>query len=271
MALYREASAILKDSIDTRELYRFEGAKSQCKLSSNNPSEYIYLSSTPNHHMYFTTKRIHQLVSEEVSEELGLNLTYRNLRSTTLFPKIRKVVLNADFDDSLYSKRILCTSSFGKLLKENFVSNSTAKGGKRFVERTDIKVYGGGYGLADEWKKLFNYLTYFTATRRISRSDIIIMLVQMKKTGRCLNKENMELIFRDLDRYQYQINEGLSSDFGKYNIIDSLERIVESGLSLPTSRLTLEPKKTIKEVVDDYEKGRKTLVKVLERLDNNRR
>ena len=157
----------------------------------------------------------------------------------------------------------LCSDSFDRLIRDNCIRNDQPKYGKKYVERVDRRVYGGGYGLGDEWKDLLTYLTLFTAQTKISRNDLMNILIQMRKTGKLTNKDHLKFLVGDKSRYNYEVNPYLLSDFNKYNIANALEEILEKDLVLPDSQLKTSPKKTIREVMDEYERGREKTLELL--------
>ena len=135
--------------------------------------------------------------------------------------------------------------------------------GKKSIERVDRRVYGGGYGIATEWKELLGYLTYFNASQKINRYDIINILEKMRQTGKINQKENISFLLEQIDNYQFKLNPDLESDFTKYKIMNILEVIMEKELYMKNSTLGKYPSKTIKEVVNEYESGKR---KVLEKM-----
>ena len=267
MALYRATSKILIGSIDTKEFYRFEGAKSlsRFKLERGNKGDYIYISNSLDHHMYFAIRRIKQLIDQKLYETDKERFAARTVRDEEVYSAIKKLVLYGDLEDTLYSKRIICAGSYNSLIRENCIRNDQPKHGKRHVERVDRRVYGGGYGVADEWKDLLRYLTFFTATTRLNREDIMHIISEMKRTGKITSKDHMRSITNDYERYQYRVNPNILNDFNKYDILNALEVILEKGLVMPTSELSKDPKQATRRIIDEYEIGREITIKTLEK------
>lgn len=265
MALYREISHELLDSELAREIYRFQGAKTQSRLNvrDNTDGKYIYFSNSLEHHMHFTLKRIKQLLNTELLKEEGISFNAANLKDTDTSRRIKHLIISLDNLDDLCSHRLVCSKSFDGLIKDNFVFNNRKKGQTRYIERVDRRVSGGGYGICDEWKELLCYLTFFNASTRISRKDLIKLITVMRTTGRISRRENMRFLLGDSSKYNYDINPNILSDFNKYNIINMLETILEKGVALPTSELSTDPKGTIKSVVEDYERGREKTLEML--------
>ena len=265
MSLYRDTSIELGKEIQTKEFYRFEGAKTCSKLNSSNQNDsgYIYISKSQDHHMYFTMRRLKQALNALYIEETGESLTNGSIRSNETYPVIRDLVLYGSSISPLYSYRLITPSSFERLIKENCIRNDQPKNGKKYVERVDKRVYGGGYGLADEWKNLLLYITFFTAQTRISKNDLYDLIIKMRQTGKLTSKDHLQDIIANHDRYTYEVNPYLESDFNKYNIANALEEIEEKGLVLPTSSLAETPRKVVREVMDEYERGREKTLELI--------
>lgn len=265
MALYRDISSELVDSGLAREVYRFQGARTASRLdiSKNNGDGYIYFSNSLDHHMYFTLKRIKQLLNTLLLREERMALNAHNLRGTDTSKTIKNLVLTSENLDDLFSHRLVCSKSFDGLIKDNFVYNEKKKGKTRYIERVDRRVCGGGYGICDEWKELLCYMTFFSAKLRISRNDLVELIRIMKTTGRMNSRQNMDFLLRDSENYMFDINPNILSDFNKYNIINALEAILEKGMALPDSELSCDSKKTIRGVVEEYERGREKTLEML--------
>ena len=176
-------------------------------------------------------------------------------------------MINASCLNNLHSYRIHCSRGLDNLVKQNCVYNDKKRSDKRYVERVDRRVYGGGYGLADEWKELLIYLTFFTAHKRITREDILEFITNMKTTGKMNRKENISFLSENDDKYIYEMNPHILGDFNKYNIMNALEEILEKGLVNPHSQLYEQPEETIKKVVETYERGREKTLELLEKKD----
>lgn len=258
MALYRDICEKISTGDQTKELYRFQGAKTASRMDSG--GEYIYFSGSIDHHMYFTVKRLKQLLTRELQKEnIAFNL--KSIRDPETYGRIKKLVLYGDNLENLHSYRLTCSKDIGTLLRENFVYNTQKQSQKKNVERVDRRVYGGGYGVSEEWRELLTYLTYFVAEQKITRQDILGIIQQMKTFGGMNRKDSIDFLIRPKENYTYRVSPTLLSDFNKYNIIDALERILEKGLAMPDSSLSKNPDKTIKSIVENYESEReKTLV-----------
>lgn len=265
MAIYKDICRVLKHDDYAREVYRFEGARTRSSFNINDEvsGDYIYFSKSLDHHKYFTVKRIRQMLNNLLLEEYGFPLSNNSLHDHNNYHKIRDLVLYSDNIKELHSYRLVCASPFEELIKDNYQYNHDKKSGTRGIERVDRRVYGGGYGVSDEWKQLMVYLTMFSGSHKITRRDLLELIKNMRTTNRISRKSNIDFLFSDDSKYAYDINELVFSDFNKYNIINALESILDKGLALPESELSRHPSKTIKGVVNEYEKGR---VKTLELL-----
>ena len=267
MALYKDTCRIVQKEVPTKEFYRFEGAKTCSKLKLGRPNHcgYIYVSNSQDHHMYFTMKRLKQMLGRAYLQETGEELTNQSVRLEKNQPVIKHLVLYSGALEPLFSYQLVCSGAMEQLMKENCIRNDQPKNGKRYVERVDRRVYGGGYGLGDEWKDLFNYLTYFQAGTRITRNDLWDIIREMRKTGKLTHKDHIKGIINDKERYAFAINAHLLDDYNKYNIINALDRILEKGLVLPDSSLATDPRRVTREVVEEYERGREKTLELLGR------
>ena len=268
MALYETVSQELLEEHLAKEIYRFEGAKTQSNLDfrGNNNNQYIYFSNSLDHHMYFMNKRLKQYINSCSLQEENIAFNTRNVRGKNTFPRIKHLVLNSDKIKELYSYRLITLKTFKELIKDNFIFNDQKQSNQRFIEKVDRRVYGGGYGICDEWKELLLYLTFFTAKEKITRKDMMAWIQEIKTTGKILQKDNVKFII-DKNNYQFEINPHVLSDFNKYNIINALESILEKKIAMPNSTLAKEPSKTIRKVIDSYETAREKTKVLLEKTN----
>ena len=265
MAIYKDICHDLKRDDLAGEVYRFEGARTKSSFSINGDvnGDYIYFSKSLDHHKYFTVKRIRQMINKLLLDEYGIPLSNTTLQGDD-YHKIKHLILYNENIKDLYSFRLVCANPFDELIRDNYQYNHDKKSGNRGIERVDRRVYGGGYGVSDEWKQLMVYLTMFSASHKITRNDLLELIRGMRASNRICRKNNIDFMFSGTaDTYSYDINELVFSDFNKYNIINALESILDNGLALPESELSKHPTRTIKGVVNEYEKGR---VKTLELL-----
>ena len=266
MALYKETSSELLSASTAREYFRFEGGKTNSRFDINSEDNegYIYISNSLNHHMYFSLKRIKQILNREMLELEHMPLTCKTIRDCEIYPRIKNLILYDENLSSVYSFRLGSCPIVDSLLRENAVYPNRQETKNKSAQRVDRRVYGGGYGLSEEWKRLFAALTYYTARTKITRKDLLELLAKMRATGKLTQKDNIKFLLSDNDRYQYRINHNLESDFHKYSIIDALESILERGEAREDSTLANNPKKTIRRVVEEYERGREKTLRLLE-------
>lgn len=241
---------------DTKTFYRFQGGNSypffnikgdKCKVSNSN--HYTYFSKSINHHKYFISKRLVQLVGNIVLEDTSIPFSKKRLYSHDEYKKIQRCVSESEKLEDLESLRFIVADSFGELLESNFQFNDGKEKGSRIIERVDRKIYGGGYGVSDEWLKLFNLLTIIYGRQTITKNDILTML----KNLRMGNKTRVESIsFLNSTDVQYTINSDIYSDFIKYEIIGQLEEILDKGLYNKDSDFGKNPKAKIKEITGRY-------------------
>ena len=108
-------------------------------------------------------------------------------------------------------------------------------------------------------------LTYFNGYQRIDRNSIISLLSNMRKTGKVNSKENIEFILNSYDYYSFELSPKLESNFTKYEIMNSIEQILKNGTYSQESELANNPTKTIKKVVEDYERGKEKILTLLDK------
>ncbi len=271
MSLYSEVIEKVREEDISAELYRFQGGNSfnyfdigSSSFLDSSRDSYIYLSQSLDHHKYFTIRRIRQLLNSVVLQEEDLQISCKHLRNNDHFSTIKNLVLNSDKLQSLYSVRLICDRNAITLMKENSFSQSD-KNNEKSVERVDRRVYGGGFGVSAEWKDLLACLTYFNGFQRIDRNTIVSLLSNMRISGRVTCKDNIDFVFSNPDYYRFVLSPKLESDFTKYDIMESLERICENGIYSPRSSLAKKPSKTIKKVVEDYEIGREKVLTLIDK------
>ena len=271
MNLYDEVIIEIKKENLFKELYRFQGTNSfeyfdikTAKFIDTSKDNYIYISNSLDHHKYFALKRIRQLLNKVILQEKGLRISSKDLRDNNNYSTIKKLIFNSDKLQNMYSIRLICDNNIIKLMKENSFSQNEKNIGKT-LERVDRRVYGGGFGVADEWKNLIMCLTYFNGYQRIDRNSIISLLSNMRKTGKVNSKENIEFILNSYDYYSFELSPKLESNFTKYEIMNSIEQILKNGTYSQESELANNPTKTIKKVVEDYERGKEKILTLLDK------
>ena len=268
MSLYSDVSCELLHDKDAQELYRFQGGNSYHLLSirnqnhSYNKNGYVYLSGSVEHHKYFMVKRLRQLINEEILKNEPFSLTSTNLSNTSSYNAIKTLILNSDKIADLYSTRLICQKELFHLIKENSF-NQREKISTNSIERVDRKVYGGGYGVSSNWRELLNLLTFFKASQRIDRQALAELISNMRRTGKFTSKENINFLLENKDKYSFELSKSLESDFTKYEIIEYLERIIDSRECSDDSDLSRNGTETIKRVVSEYERTKSKTLRLL--------
>ncbi len=272
MSIYKETIELLKLSGTASELYRFQGAKSYghfnirtSKFNTDERDSYVYFSSGMDHHKYFTMKRIRQMINKMILDGTPYEISSRDLRDFEDYKRIRDIVINSDKLEDLYSVKLITDHNFTGLIKDNAFFQQDKATGKP-IEKVDRRVYGGGYGVATDWKDLLSALTLFNGYQKIDRNAIIELLAYMRRTGKVNQKENMNFLLMNSANYNYELNPSVESTFTKYKIMEALEKILEEGTYNPEGELGKHPTETIKRVVEDYEANKS---KVLRILDNH--
>ena len=184
MALYNSTIQKLKKDDYAKELYRFQGSNSYNCIKSNtiDNNGYLYFSNSLDHHKYFTLKRIKQLLAKEL-QELDLSLSLQYLHDPKTYHQIKRLIINSERIRDLYSYRLIYDTNYLSLIKDNYFYQEK-KPSSSNIERVDRRVFGGGYGVKDEWKDLLSYLTLFISKQEITREDVLTLLSNMKKTNK---------------------------------------------------------------------------------------
>ncbi len=229
--------------------YRVQGGLSYEKFTIegkeivyNSKERYTYFSENSKHHHYYKAKRIDQLLLR--NDDPMQKRDYLATKSLYIYrdklPRIKESLENLSSNQI----NIKCFSfhfleDTYKLIKENSVYYT-----KKIIDNTprrvDIKVNGGGYGLNEEWLRLFSLSTFITEIIPITKADIEDYLSQLSYLL------SSEIEIGNEDRRKTFISKNLSSPFTKYELMDTLENIVEKGLIAPNSTLEKNPKQTIK-------------------------
>lgn len=258
----------LKEEELFKEFYRFQGGdsfeyyniKNNCFDDIND--HYIYFSSTKNHHYYFTIRRIRQLINAVILKDSPYIISNKQLKEEKRFQRICNLVINSGYIRKLNSVSLICDRNYYNLLRENSVS-SEMKNGKKLIERVDRRVYGGGFGIVEEWLDLFEDLTLFSSNLRITDSDLEKLLENMKRKGKLTNPLLIEKILEEKNR-KYVIKDSVFNDFHKYNIMNDLELICEKGLCVDSSELNKMPSQTIKKILSSYQQNREKVLRLVD-------
>lgn len=259
---------ILSDE-DVKVLYRFQGGNSYpsfevtgSRVQTNNSTQYVYFSKSYDHHCYFVSKRLKQLVSRMVLENSGQSFNATNLANYEFYKRLQREISVSPKVDDLNSIRFMIEPSFLGLIESNYEFNHNKSKDSKFIERVDRRVYGGGYGLCEEWLKLFNTLTILYSIKAITRNDLLFMLNAM----RCGNKTRTESVaFLNEGPRNVIINEELYSSFTKYKIKEEFDEILDKKLYKGDSEFGKNHKVLIKKITDDYLKLRDKVLFTLEK------
>lgn len=263
-------SEVKLDLTGTDTLYRFQGGNSYPSFNivgddvKIDASKYTYFSKSYDHHRYFVAKRLKQLVGRIVFEEKGLTITSVRLANPDFYRKVQKEVIESPKIDGLESIEFVIDRNFLDLIEENFEYNHAKTKGSRIIERVDRRVYGGGYGIGEEWLRLFNSLTILYSKKVITRNDLLFMLNAIK----CGRKSKLDSVsFLGEGTRNVIINEEIYSSFTKYTIMQELEEILDKGLYKPDSELGKHPKVMVKKITDDYSRLRDKALFELEKFE----
>lgn len=269
MNLYEEVVSELKFLGYINELYRFQGGNSfeyfdikNNRFSYDNNDKYFYFSNSLAHHKYFTVRRLRQLVNNLILCNTSYSICTKELANIDSYNHIKRLVLNSEKINGIYSIQLVYDSAYYELIKDNYCF-SNRKQHPNAVERVDRKIFGGGYGVTGEWLSLLEHLTFFSCYQRITREQILELISNMRTRGSVGSINNANFIVSNVN---YQINAQIYNDFFKYDIMNDLENIVDKGLCLSTSKLYKNPSSTIKGVISGYQERRE---KTLRLLDTN--
>lgn len=256
------------DSQKASMLYRFQGGNSypsfnirgdSCKVDQAN--HYTYFSKSINHHGYFVSKRLRQIVGKIILEEKGLVLSNYNLQNNDFYKKVKKQIMLQKINN-LESLRFLVDSEFIELIEQNYEYNDGKTKGIKIIERVDRRVYGGGYGIGSEWLNLLNLLTILYAKKEITRDNVIVMLSAVR-SGYASKIDSVK--FLSSNPNQVIINKAIYSDFTKFKIMQSLEQIVDKGLYKKDSEFGNKPTVMIKKITTGYIKLRDESLRELDK------
>lgn len=273
MSIYNKVVSDMKMLGYMHELYRFQGLNNaeyfdmkNNKLFSENTGRYYYFSKGINHHKYFINKKLKQLIFEISINDTNKSLDRYSLNDLKRFKEICELIENSEVVDNLWSTGVIVNKMFLNLLINNCV-DSDKKSFKSAVEKVDSKVFGGGFGLVDDWLKLLNHTSFFTAKKQITRGDIIQYLKSMRASNMFFNKDCLDFFFMERE---YSLNVNIFNNFIKYEIMNDLENIVEKMLCSAESDLSKYPNKTISQIVKNYQLQREKVILSLEENYNKK-
>lgn len=264
MTLYEE---VYDQMSELDRFYRFEGYRSFPYFTFEHGGHltrndnYIYFSSGMKHHNYYVTRRMKQLISNEVLHGTGLKLSREFLVDKGSYNEILGMVRNYSSTAKLLSIECSVSPMMNELLEDNTVNNHKKGTNDRCVERTDRRIYGGGYGFCDAWLEVFDLLTYFQSYRRITTANMIEFLQLHRRNilnGKiCVNPVSF---LSDNSSLVVGINPRLYSDFSKYDLMDSLQTIVDDKLFFRDSLFAANPDEEIRRIVQGYNSEREEIL-----------
>lgn len=270
MTLYEEVFANFPE---TTKFYRFEGYNSSINYSFNqdeylqNSMRYLHFSATLKHHMYFVSKKLKQIISKEILSELGYN---RLNKITLLDSEIFNTILNRL--DNLSTKELSSIEYstlpiMNLIIANNNIRSKEKDANDRRIERVDAAICGGGYGLGDEYLKVFDLLTFFYSYQRISPEIIsnYLYTYRRKEIEGNANIRPAEFLSYPQNRV-IKLNPTLYNDFTKYELMESLERIIETESFFPESIFAHNPSLQVKTIVSDYNMKRERVLKLADTI-----
>ena len=267
MTLFEETVLDLKSSGCIKELYRFQGGNSleffdieNNVFKSGAMEKYFYFSKSFDHHKHFVVKRLGQFVNDTILVDSSYSICYTQLQNPNSYSHIRNLVINSDKINALYGIKLVCNSTYYDLIRENSCY-SNRKICSTSVERVDQRTYEGGYGVTEEWFLLLDVLTIFSCYHRITRENILELIVNMRNNLHVFSKDNATFLYYNSN---CRINPKIYDDYAKYDIMNWLESIIDRKNCLPTSRLYIKPTETIREVISEYQKTREKVLKLLD-------
>ncbi len=265
MTIYEETLMNLEDELV--KLYRFEGYNSYSYHSPTSfpiTSNYIYFSKNQNHHFYYVDKKLKKMISKEISNGY---LNKKNILNPEKFNFLINGIENYLFNQKLVSIEFSCSNLINMLLRKNTIKFSDKeKFRDRRIERVDYRKYGGGYGFCDEWLKILQSLTYFKSYQRITKENIIDFLYRYRQNIIETKKVVNPVEFLLKPEYKVvQINQDLFSDFSKYELINSLQAIVEKKLYLPSSIFCNNSQEIIKKIMQQYSAERENILALIDK------
>lgn len=256
MTLYEE---IYYNMPNLSKFYRFEGYTSyprfsiENNLNIENMLNYIYFSGTQKHHMYYVAKRLRQLISNEILKDTDLKFNKKTLLDSGSFNEIVKYIESFSSDYKMLSIEFSVSPLINQLIDKNYISNRRKQENDRRIERVDYNTYKGGYGLCEEWLRIFRLLTFFQSYRRITNDNLLDFLYMQRR-----NLIESKAIFNsvsfllDPKNLVVKPNDSIYSDFSKYELMDTLQKIAEDGLYFPESILAIDQDEQIRRIIQEY-------------------
>lgn len=253
---------------DFPKFYRYEGTNSIKHYDLNtevsfltNLEHYIYFSASQKHHYYYVEKRIKQLIEKNILCQTKLALQNRIIINSENFREIVTRIENYSVEVKPISIEFTTSPILKKLLAKNFIITNRKKENIPYIERVDINRLGGGYGLSKDWLEVFTILTYIYVSQRITKTDLIDYVYNLRQ--RVINPNlsiNVTGFLLDPKKQSIKVNNQLYSDFTKYDLMNALQNIVEKELFFSNSYMGQHKEDCIKKIIQEYTLERESIL-----------
>lgn len=267
MTIYEE---LYKNCPNLSKFYRFEVVNmsfpyfnaTDGNICNKSSKPYIYFSSSIAHHKYYVSKRLQQLIQNKLVSFSEIKLNYKSLICFDTFREIVRIIENYQIDDEMISYECSTSKIMLDLLYKNTINNRYKKAGDRRIERCDTTKHKGGYGFCEEWLEILNLLTYFYCYQRITRDNLLDYLYAMRE--KVLNQSSGISLCKFLEEENriIKINKSLFNSYGKYDLMDALERIIQKGLYFKGSNLDIDGNGQIKRTINQYCEEKEKILKL---------
>ena len=268
MSLYKN---VLEEFPELKSFYRFEGGGSfhHFNLSSDtilfDTLNYIYFSFSEEHHKYYIKKRLLQLINKEILKDTNITLNKNfAIVKYELFKEVIKAIENYQFDENMISIELHVSPLFYKLLKNNYIKNKRKPHLEQKIERVEAEKYKGGFGFSEDWLVV---LTYFCTYQKITKDNLIEFLYAFRDNRlKTLPKKDLIGFLNNDANKRIIMNTSLYNDFTKYELMNSLQSIVEKTLYNPHSYLDGNSQNKIKKLTQEYSLEREQILESINRL-----
>lgn len=251
------------------KFYRFEGFNSfpyfnfQGDEYITNILHYIYFSKNEKHHAYYVSRRLKQLIANEILRDTDLKFDRKSILDMGAYTEMEKCIENYSLEDKLLSIELSLSPLISELIQKDVVSNRRKTENDRRIEKVDYNTYGGGYGFCEEWLKVFNLLTVFYSYHRITKEDMLDFLYMFRRNLiRPKTFDNPVIFLSDPKNRVIKVNNKIFNDFSKYELMDALQRIVESQCYFPDSIFSENPEEQIRRIIQEYNGEREHILEL---------
>lgn len=219
------------------------------------------------HHNYFVSKRLKQIINNQILHQLG----YKQLNKVTLLnPEVYNTIL-ANLDNlsttDLTSIEFKVLPLVNLIINNNSIKTKDKDTSDRRIERVDSTVCGGGYGFVDEYLKLFDLLTFFYSYQKITSDNIAQYLYNYRRR---IIENNTKIIstsfLSDESKRIIRINPTLFNDFTKYELMETLEKIIDAEKYFSASIFAQNPSQQVKSIIQDYNMKRERVLKLADTI-----